>query len=65
MNYERIAEMVHRCVKNPNNLNVQENGLAEMEVKTEEFSVIQTVFSRFEVSGDAIAFEDTTLAFWY
>ena len=64
MNYDKIAKMVHEFVKNPNSMLTKENGLAENKVKTEELSIIHTVFSKYEVSGDAITIGITPLSYW-
>jgi hypothetical protein len=54
MNYDSIAKIVHKCVKNPNSILAKGNGSAECGDKTKELSIIQTVFSKYEVSGDVI-----------
>jgi hypothetical protein len=64
MNYDNIAKMVHQYVKNPKSIIAKENGLVENGVKTKELSVIQTVFSKYEVSGDVITFGVTPLSYW-
>ena len=64
MNYDNIAKMVHKCVKNPNSILAKENGSAECGVKTKELSVIQTVFSKYEVSGNVITIGALPLVFW-
>jgi hypothetical protein len=64
MNYESIAKMVHKCVKNPSSILAKENWLAESGIKTKELSVIKTVFSKYEVSGDVISIKATPLNFW-
>jgi len=53
MNYQKIAEMVHDLVKVPRSMSVQEPGLPWRKIKTHEFTIIQTVFSKYEVSGGA------------
>lgn len=64
MNYDSIAKMVHKCVKNPNSMLAKESGLAESRVKTQELSVIETVFSKYEVSGDVLTIGITPLDVW-
>jgi hypothetical protein len=64
MNYDCIAKMVHKCVKNPNSMLAKENGLVESGVKTKELSIIQTVFSKHKVSGDVITIEAIPQYFW-
>jgi hypothetical protein len=64
MDYNSIAKMVHKCVKNPNSMLAKKSGLAESRVKTQELSVIQTVFSKHEVSGDVITIGITPLGYW-
>jgi len=61
MNYEGIANLVHECVKNPKIV------LAEVKdgkVKSSEFSVIQSVISKDEVSGGTVALEVGPLGTW-
>ncbi len=64
MNYDSIAKMVHKCVKNPGSILAKENGLAESGIKTKEWSVIQTVFSNHEVSGNVITIGVIPLGGW-
>jgi len=64
MNYNSIAKMVHKCVKNPGSILAKENGLAESGVKTKELSVLETVFSKYEVSGDVITIGAIPMGFW-
>jgi len=64
MNYNSIAKMVHKCVKNPGIISAKENGLAESGVKTKELSIVETVFSKYEVSGDVISIQAIPLNFW-
>jgi hypothetical protein len=64
MNFDSIAKMVHEFVKNPSNMYAKENGLAESKVETKELSVIQTVFSKYEVSGDVITIGITPMGYW-
>lgn len=54
MNYESIAELVHNLVKNPKNMMAREHGFFSAEIKTNELTIIQKVFSNYEVSGDAL-----------
>ncbi len=64
MNYDSIAKMVHKCVKNPGSILAKENGLAESGIKTKELSVIQTIFSKYEVSGDVISIGIKPMGMW-
>lgn len=64
MNYERIAELVHKLVKNPKSLLTGELRLPSAELKMNELTTIQSVFSEFEVSGDVLTFRITPLDFW-
>jgi hypothetical protein len=52
MNYEKIAEMVHSLVKNPNDLTSYEQRISSVKVLPHEFFIIQKVFSNYELSGD-------------
>ncbi|SPF53524.1 conserved hypothetical protein [Candidatus Desulfosporosinus infrequens] len=54
MNYEKIAEMVHSLVKNPNDLTSYEQRISSVKILPREFSIIQKVFSKYELSGDAV-----------
>ena len=54
MSYESIAELVHELVKNPKSLTQREQGLPSAKLKTNEFTIIQSVFSKYEVSGDTL-----------
>ena len=53
MSYESIAELVHNLVKNPESLS-RENEFPSAELKTNEFAIIRNVFSKCELSGDAL-----------
>lgn len=64
MNYQRIAERVHELVKNPKNLTPWEQRLPSSELKKNEFTSIQCVFSKLEVSGAVLTFETVPLDFW-
>lgn len=54
MNYESIAELVHDLVKYPKSMLLREHGLPSAELTTNELTIIQKVFSKYEVSGDAL-----------
>lgn len=54
MNYEKIAEIVHELVKSSRNISLQEQGLPSAELKTNELTIIQNVFSKYTVSGDVL-----------
>jgi len=64
MSNQSIAELVHELVKNPKSMLSRELGLPTEKLKTNEFSSIQRVFSRLEVSGDVLTFETIPLDFW-
>jgi len=64
MNYQKIAEIVHDLVKTPRIMLSQKPGLPLREIKTHEFTIIQTVFSKFEVSGAALAVGVRPQSFW-
>jgi len=54
MSYESIAELVHDLVKNPKSISSRQLGLPSADLKTNESTVIQRVFSKYEVSGSAL-----------
>jgi hypothetical protein len=62
VNYEKIANLVHECVKNPAKL--LESKPQAAEAKSSEMSVIENVFSRYEVSGGVAAIEAGPLTMW-
>jgi hypothetical protein len=64
MNYESIAKLVNECVKNPKSLLSGEHGQSSTEVKTNEFTIIQNVFSKYEVSGDTLTIGIEPLVMW-
>ncbi|MDR3602088.1 MAG: hypothetical protein P4L49_16640 [Desulfosporosinus sp.] len=64
MNYESIAKLVHDLVKNPKSMLPREQGLPSAELKTNQFTIIQRVFSEYEVSGDALTIETLPLGLW-
>ena len=63
MNYDSIAKLVHDLVKNPKSMVSSEHGLFS-EHKTNEFTIIQNVFSKYEVSGDTLTIEALPLDLW-
>lgn len=63
MNFDSIANLVHDCVKNPKAL-IQQNGADEKKVTATEFTVVQKVFSRYEVSGGTVAYVAGPLVDW-
>ncbi|HHY27094.1 MAG TPA: hypothetical protein GX523_10210 [Desulfitobacterium dehalogenans] len=65
MNYAAIANLVHESVKNPMRLVTQDEKSDESKIKAGEFSVIQNVFSRHEVSGGTVAIGPTPLDLWW
>lgn len=54
MSYESIAKLVHDLAKNHNRLS-GEHGLPVTEMKTDELTIIQKVFSNYEISGDTLS----------
>ena len=64
MNYEKIAEMVHHLVTNPKSILSQEQGLPQTELMTNEFTIIQKVFSKLEVSGNVLTIGISPQLFW-
>jgi hypothetical protein len=64
MNYQKIAEIVHDFVKTPKSMLSQEPGLPWREIKTHELTIIQTVFSKYELSGAALAVGVRPQSFW-
>ena len=64
MSYESIAELVHDLVKNPTRTLSREIGLSSVEQKTNEFTIIQRVFSEYEVSGDVMTISALPLRYW-
>lgn len=64
MKYESIAEQVHELVKNPKGILSLEHRAQRGELKTHEVTVIQRVFSEYEVSGDVLTIETLPLGFW-
>jgi hypothetical protein len=64
MSYESIAELVHDLVKNPKSMLSRELGLPSAGLKTNEFTIIQKVFSKYEVSGGSVMFGTSPLNYW-
>lgn len=64
MSYETIAKLVNDLVKNPKSMLSLEQELPSMELKTNELTVIQSVFSKYEVSGDALTIGIQPLITW-
>lgn len=64
MNYKNIAELVNDLIKNPKNMLSQEHGVSSTEQKTNEFTIIQRVFSEYRVSGDILTYETLPLGYW-
>ncbi len=63
MNFNSIANLVHECVENPKLL-IQQSETNNKKVTSTEFSAIQKVFSRYDVSGGTAAFTAEPLAYW-
>lgn len=64
MSYNSIAELVHDLVKNPKSMLSLEHGLPPKDLKTNEFSIMQNVFSKYEVSGDTLTIGIEPLITW-
>ena len=64
MNYQRIAEMVNELVTNPKSKAKQVMELSSTKLKMNEFTSIQSVFSKLEVSGGVLTFETISLDYW-
>lgn len=64
MSYESIAELVHDLVKNPTSMLSREPGLPSAKLKTNEFTIIQNVFSKYEVSGGALTIGALPMGIW-
>ncbi len=64
MNYERIAELVHDFVKSPKEALTLEHKLTLTELKSNEFGIIQNVFSKYSVSGDTLTIGIQPLISW-
>jgi hypothetical protein len=61
MSNQSIAELVHDLVKNPKSML---SGELRPELKSNEFSIIQNVFSEYEVSGDVVTLGRLPLGYW-
>ncbi|MFZ3132657.1 MAG: hypothetical protein WA125_16550 [Desulfosporosinus sp.] len=64
MSYESIAKLVNDLVKNPESILSLEQGLPSTELKTNEITIIQNVFSKYEVSGDTLTIGIEPLIKW-
>ena len=64
MSYESIAELVHDLVKNPKSMLSRELGVPSAGLRMNEFTIIQKVFSKYEVSGAALAVGVRPQSFW-
>lgn len=64
MSNQSIAELVHDLVKNPKSMFSRENGIPSEELKTNEFSIIQRVFSEYEVSGNVVTLGTLPRGLW-
>lgn len=64
MSNQSIAELVHDLVKNPKSMFSREHGIPSEELKTNELSIIQRVFSEYEVSGNVVTFGTLPLGLW-
>lgn len=64
MNYDNIAEMVNKLVKDPKGVMSQEQEPSSLELTKSEFNIIQNVFSKYEVSGNTLSIEIKPLVAW-
>jgi len=64
MSYDSIAELVNKLVKNPKSMVSQEHEIHSSKLKSNELSIIQNVFSKYEVSGDTLTIKVLPLAEW-
>lgn len=64
MNYESIAKQVNDLVKNSKNMMSLEHGLPSAELKSNEFKIIQNVFSKYEVSENTLTIGALPLVKW-
>ena len=64
MSNQSIAELVHDLVKNPKNMLSRKIGLPSAELKNNEITIIQRVFSEYEVSGDVVTLGTLPLGLW-
>lgn len=64
MSNQTIAELVHNLVKDPTSILSREHFLPPTELKTNEVTIIQRVFSEVEVSGNALTLGTLPLGFW-
>ena len=64
MNYDSIAEMVNRLVKETKGVVSQKQEPSSLELTKSEFTIIQNVFSKYEVSGNTLSIEVKPLVAW-
>ncbi|MEA5022662.1 hypothetical protein SDC9_13276 [bioreactor metagenome] len=64
MNYAAIANLVHECVKNPTCLVIQKEKSGEKKINPGEFSIVQNVLSRHDISGNGAAIGVLPLGYW-
>lgn len=64
MNYDSIAEMVNKLVKNPSSRMSSELEQSSAELTKSEFTIIQNVFSKYGVSGNAVTIAALPLTIW-
>lgn len=64
MNYQSIAEYVHNRVKNPKSMLDKEQGYNSPDLKSKEQKIIQTVFSKYELSGNVLTIGIRPLGEW-
>lgn len=64
MSNQSIAELVHDLVKNPKSTFSLERGIPSAELKADELTIIQRVFSEYEISGDALTLGTLPLGLW-
>jgi len=64
MSYVSIAELVHDLVKNPKNMLSTELPQPSSDLNTNELTIIQRVFTKYEVSADTLTIGVTPMGVW-
>lgn len=64
MNYDSIAEMVNGLVKETKGVVSQKQEPSSLELTKSESTIIQNVFSKYDVSGNALTIEALPLVGW-
>jgi|GEM_PF-1038512 len=66
MNYDNIAELVHKLAKNPNHCSVIIPQLESIrEITSCELEAVTKVFSKEELSGMSLAARLSPTLFWF